>query len=183
MPEHTWNTIQRTLTVKVSLTHEVFDPVFVTVVYTPADTAHCHSYLQSSLLNPQGRFNVAPSRHILLGGFNYSYNVSISPHNYLDAPLEWLEYIAEHYVDSIIATGQTRQPTFHRGNSSSFIDYIFVSRDLASSCLAPTSRYIQPCWSDHMLLFLPFHLTPTSRLSEDGQSPPSLGKGIWRAHP
>ncbi|CEG77013.1 hypothetical protein RMATCC62417_11830 [Rhizopus microsporus] len=34
-----------------------------------------------------------------------------------------------------------------------------------------------------MLLFLSLHFTPTSRLPEDGQSPPSLGKGIWRAHP
>ncbi|CEI92496.1 hypothetical protein RMCBS344292_06752 [Rhizopus microsporus] len=182
LSEPIWNTIQHTLTVKISHIHEAFDPVFVTVVYVPADTAHRLSYLQSSLLNPHGIFNTAPARYILLGGFNYSYTVNISPHSYLDAPIEWLEYVAGH-IDSIIATGQTHQPTFHRGNSSSCIDYIFVSRDLAQTCLAPTSRYIQPCWSDHMLLSLPLHLAPTSRLSGDGQSPPSLGKGIWRAYP
>ena len=52
LSEPIWNTIQRTPTVKVSHVHEAFDPVFVTAVYAPADTARRLSYLQSSLLNP-----------------------------------------------------------------------------------------------------------------------------------
>ncbi|KAG1135925.1 hypothetical protein G6F37_012318 [Rhizopus arrhizus] len=46
LSEPTWDTIQRTLTVKVSHVHESFDPVFITVVYIPADTARrCRIYL------------------------------------------------------------------------------------------------------------------------------------------
>ncbi|KAG2228473.1 hypothetical protein INT48_003130, partial [Thamnidium elegans] len=126
LSEPIWDTVQRTLTVKVSHIHELFDPVFVTVLYAPSD-----------------------------------------------------------YTNSILATDQIHQPTFHRGSSRSCIDYIFVSRDLSNTCLPPIPIFIQPAWSDHMLLSPSLIIDKPSSQETDNRdiSSPPTGKRIWRAHP
>lgn len=178
-----WDSVERTLTVKVSHIHEIFDPVFVTVLYAPANYNSRQTYLTPSLLNPNNIFPHSPTRHIILGDFNYSSTTVISSHNFLAAPAPWIQYLDDHYQDSILATDQTHQSTFHRGNSRSCIDYIYVSNDLTSSCHAQTAIFIQPAWSDHMLLCLSLYLEPPPAPDDSQTTLPKVGKGIWRAHP
>lgn len=99
------------------------------------------------------------------------------------APSPWLDYLAENYQDSVTATSQTHQSTFHRGTSRSCIDYIYVNHDLVRSCLIPTAIFIQPVWSDHMLLSLSLNLDPPLVTEDNPTTSPKPGKGIWRAHP
>ncbi|KAG2192693.1 hypothetical protein INT47_013195 [Mucor saturninus] len=179
LSEPSWDHTQRCLTVTVSHLDDLFDPVSVTVIYAPADYRSRQAFLLPSQLNLPD----SPSRSILLGDFNYSYTTTISPNNFLTAPASWLQYLKDNFQDSVLVTNQFHQPTFHRGSSSSCIDYIFLSNDITMSCLAPSYSFIQPVWSDHMLLSITLDLPPMSRDDDTVPSTPNVGKGIWRAHP
>ncbi|KAG2199573.1 hypothetical protein INT47_012173, partial [Mucor saturninus] len=190
LSEPSYDHTQRCLTVTVSHLDDLFDPVSVTVIYAPSDYRSRQAFLIPSQLNLPD----SPSRSILLGGFNYSYTTTISPNNFLTAPASWLQYLKDNFQDSyvciilqlqhsVLITCQVHQPTFHRGSSSSRIDYMFLSNDITMSCLAPSYSFIQPVWSDHMLLSITLDLPPMSRDDDTAPSTPNVGKGIWRAHP
>ncbi|KAG2191215.1 hypothetical protein INT47_005963 [Mucor saturninus] len=126
-------------------------------------------------------FPTCPSRTILAGDFNYSYSRQFSS-RIRQAPSTWLHYIDSSYTDSVTPTDQLASATFYCGVSRSCIDYVFVSNDLASSTHYDdcTTTYIQPQWSDHLLLKAQFQLFPPI---SDSNSVFSVCKGLWRAHP
>ncbi|KAG2192648.1 hypothetical protein INT47_006906 [Mucor saturninus] len=165
----------------VSHASNAFDPVFVTIVYFPASRAERYLFLNDITQQYPAIFPTCPSRTILAGDFNYSYSRQFSS-RIRQAPSFWLHYIDSSFTDSITPTDQLASATFYRGVSRSCIDYVFVSNDLASSTHYDdcTTTYIQPQWSNHLLLKAQFRLFPPI---SDSNSVFSVGKGLWRAHP
>jgi exonuclease III len=64
----------RVITTTVSHSSELFDPITVTVVYAPANSQERFTFLKKAMLNLNDSplLLTNPSRHILLGDFNYS---------------------------------------------------------------------------------------------------------------
>ncbi|KAG0905678.1 hypothetical protein G6F33_011975 [Rhizopus arrhizus] len=166
---------ERLISTTVTHSNNAFEPVTVTVIYVPASSSARYPFF-SNLVNESSRLlPLCPNRYILLGDFNYSSSTTTTTPR---APVVWRQYVSQFFVDCITDHGSVAQPTFHRGNSRSCIDYIFASCDLSSQRSCGSVTYITPAWSDHFLLTSVFHLT-ASVPSQGSQ----IGKGLWRAHP
>lgn len=118
---------------------------------------------------------VVPRRHILLGDLNYSYYSSLSSRQRRpQAPATWLLHVSSHYFDGLTAKDEVPQPTFHRNTQRSCVDYIFLSNDLAGPGLRGQLTYIQPTWTDHLMLSARVSLCSTT----DTNSTKARGKGV-----
>ncbi|KAG1271104.1 hypothetical protein G6F66_013654 [Rhizopus arrhizus] len=79
----------RVITTTITHTSHLFAPVTVTVLYAPANATARRSFLMHLLMKPHRLLPADPSRHIVLGDFNYSYS-SVS--HSIRAPTSWLQY-------------------------------------------------------------------------------------------
>ncbi|KAG1581056.1 hypothetical protein G6F47_012512 [Rhizopus delemar] len=170
----------RIITTTISHQSNIFDPVSVSVIYAPASRNARYVFFSNVLQGDFSSLPSNPSRHILLGDFNYSYASHLSPRSRRpQAPDHWLSHIHSYYVDGVTPSDQAALPTFHRGTQQSCIDYIFISRDLVSTQSLGRVHYIQPTWTDHFMVSLRIPLL-TSASNNDTSA---IGKGLWRAHP
>ncbi|KAG0933502.1 hypothetical protein G6F62_010802 [Rhizopus arrhizus] len=165
----------RLISTTVTHSNNAFEPVTVTVIYAPASSSARYPFFSNLVNESSGLLPSCSNCYILLGDFNYSSSTTTTTPR---APVVWRQYISQFFVDCITDHGSVAQPTFHRGNSQSCIDYIFASCDLNSQRSCGSVTYITPAWSDHFLLTSVFHLT-ASVPSQGSQ----IGKGLWRAHP
>ncbi|KAG1305043.1 hypothetical protein G6F64_008697 [Rhizopus arrhizus] len=164
-------TCGRIITATVSHITDCFLPITVTVLYASAARQDRMAFLRDLADNPSPFFSLNPTNHVVLGDWNYSYgDLSRS------APDSWLQFVSQHFVDCLTPIGSTHQHTFHRGLSSSCLDYIFASPDLVRYKRSLSVVYIQPSWTDHCLLQANFQLP----LNLDS---PVTGPGLWRVHP
>ncbi|OAD80080.1 CCHC-type zinc finger transcription factor [Phycomyces blakesleeanus NRRL 1555(-)] len=159
----------RCITATVSHAQSMFNSFRICVIYAPATYRKRHSFLTSLLHNPL-LIPASPTNMILLGDLNHSLTTTTA---HSTPPRPWLQFLTDRLVDCVTPTGKVPQPTFHRGTSSSTIDYIFASSDLASCATSHSVEYIHSQWSDHCLVTVVLSL-PSSRTS---------GKGLWRANP
>ncbi|KAG1533278.1 hypothetical protein G6F51_012703 [Rhizopus arrhizus] len=166
---------ERLISTTVTHSNNAFEPVTVTVIYAPASSSVRYPFFSNLVNESSGLLPLCPNRYILLGDFNYSSSTTTTAPR---APVVWRQYVSQFFVDCITDHGSVAQPTFHRGNSRSCIDYIFASCDLSSQRSCGSVTYITPAWSDHFLLTSVFHHT-ASVPSQGSQ----IAKGLWRAHP
>ncbi|OAD68211.1 hypothetical protein PHYBLDRAFT_173701 [Phycomyces blakesleeanus NRRL 1555(-)] len=159
----------RCITATVSHAQSMFNSFRICVIYAPATYCERHSFLTSLLHNPL-LIPASPTNMILLGDLNHSLTTTTA---HSTPPRPWLQFLTDRLVDCVTPTGKVPQPTFHRGTSSSTIDYIFASSDLASCVTSHSVEYIHSQWSDHCLVTVALSL-PSSQTS---------GKGLWRANP
>ncbi|KAG0820298.1 hypothetical protein G6F18_012499 [Rhizopus arrhizus] len=171
----------RVITTTVSHKAHRFAPITVTVLYAPASRRDRYEFLTRMMqFDCSLLFPMSPSRHVLLGDFNYTYATHLSKRSRRpQAPAAWLNYIASHFVDGVTPPGHSSQPTFLRGTQQSCIDYIFLSKDLVCTRTLGQIHYIQPSWTDHLLLSLRLPLLSDSAPNSTAQ----VGKGLWRAQP
>ncbi|KAL7333917.1 hypothetical protein PS15p_202760 [Mucor circinelloides] len=170
----------RIISTTISHSSDAFEPFFITVVYLPASRFERFRFLSSILTDFRSVFSSSPSRSIILGDSNYTYSNASSSRN-RQAPRSWLQYIDDHFLNGVSPPGKASSITFQRGVSQSCIDYIMLSNDLASSVAFDhcNTSYIQPAWSDHLLISSQLRLHPAPNAS----SASAVGKGLWRAHP
>ncbi|OAD74955.1 hypothetical protein PHYBLDRAFT_167288 [Phycomyces blakesleeanus NRRL 1555(-)] len=160
----------RCISATVEHANNNFSPFQICVVYAPATVGQRYKFLSALLANSL-LLPTHPSRFILLGDFNHSYHTR-SPRPRL-APHTWLQFLSDHLFDCVTMPDSTPMPTFHRGTTSSTLDYIFSSSDIFSHRILSSVDYIHPQWSDHFLVSASF-------LFDSGTV---LGKGLWRANP
>ncbi|OAD67877.1 CCHC-type zinc finger transcription factor [Phycomyces blakesleeanus NRRL 1555(-)] len=75
--------------------------------------------------------------------------------------------------DRVTSPDVRPMPIFHRELSSSTIDYIYASKDIASYHSPSTVTYVQPLWTDHCLVRTCLRFPALSQ----------IGRGLWRANP
>ncbi|OAD72120.1 hypothetical protein PHYBLDRAFT_170015 [Phycomyces blakesleeanus NRRL 1555(-)] len=107
----------------------------------------------------------------MLGDFNYSSYAKASRAGL--ALRLWLHFVANHFVDCVTLSDAQPMPTFHRDLSSSTIDYIYASKDIASCHSSSTVTFVQPLWTDHCLVRTCLSFPMLSH----------IGRGLWRANP
>lgn len=171
----------RLITTTVRHSQNLVAPFKVSVLYAPAARRSRYKFLQDLISSPlPDLLPTSPLRHILLGDFNHTLVSSpLSTSSRPQAPSAWLDYIRTCFIDGITPPGVTASPTFHRGFHQSCIDYLLVSHDLVSSKTVGEVRYIQPTWTDHLLLSLRFQWSSQTHPN----NVTAVGKGLWRAHP
>ena len=166
--------------INATVTHRnhLFVPFTITVVYFPVARSDRIIFLESvasSLFFPSH-----PSRHVVLGDFNYTYAPQ-SRSNSRQASADWLEYIDRFFVDAINRPGFPVSPTFKSHVGTSCIDYCFITKDMFSTVQraeVPVG-FLPIEWTDHRILSIPLRLPSTSNRS----SATAIGKGYWKAHP
>ena len=172
----------RRISIKVTHSTGIFDPVYITVVYAPASRQARFPFLTnlSRLLSSDNASLPNPSRHILLGDLNYTHPSSTSSSfRRNQAPSEWIRFVTNNFKDGVTPDRSSSQPTFCRGVQQSCIDYIFLSNDIAPLRSNGRVTYINPSWTDHFLLTSTVQLMSASSID----TTKSTGKGHWRAHP
>lgn len=95
----------RLITATVVHHASLFAPVFVSVLYAPANVRERYPCLTNLVpsRNNSSSLPISPSRHILLGDFNYSYGTSFSAHNRCrQAPTLWLDYISNFLLMGLL---------------------------------------------------------------------------------
>ncbi|ORX44942.1 hypothetical protein DM01DRAFT_245120, partial [Hesseltinella vesiculosa] len=83
----------------------------------------------------------------------------------------WFNRLTTSFYNTLACREVQDLPTFRRGSSSSVIDFIFCSPDLAPLTSRASVAYVSASWTDHALLSI--HLTTKPRRT----SP------YWRARP
>lgn len=165
----------RGLWAKVTHTNHDFDPFHLLVLYAPADRSTRFTFLTSTVLPILSDPSLSSilAQTLIVGDFNYSYARRDSA--YLSAPLEWRDFLQEHFVNVMMPMDTTPDliPTFHSNTGSSTIDYISVPPAMASLCSIPQVLFVNPEWTDHSLLTF-FIRCP--RVSAGG-------RGLWKANP
>ncbi|ORX62726.1 hypothetical protein DM01DRAFT_1314301 [Hesseltinella vesiculosa] len=131
----------RVLAATVSHKDDLFDPIQVFVIYAPATYSPRKAFFIPSL------DNLAWSR-------------------------SWFTRLATSFYNTLACRPEVQVlPIFRRGSSSSVIDFIFCSPDLAPLISRASVEYVSASWTDHALLSI--HLTTKPRRT----SP------YWRARP
>ncbi|OAD65395.1 CCHC-type zinc finger transcription factor [Phycomyces blakesleeanus NRRL 1555(-)] len=157
------------ITATVVHSSNLFSPFRVCVLYAPATVRPCYDFLTSLLSSPH-LVPSKPSQFLMLGDFNYASHTP--PPRARLAPKPWLQFVSNTLVDCITPLLLAPMPTFHRDMSSSTIDYIYVSTDLAHCYDSSTITYVQPLWIDHCLVQTCLRFPTLS----------NIGKGLWRAN-
>ncbi|OAD79007.1 hypothetical protein PHYBLDRAFT_141064 [Phycomyces blakesleeanus NRRL 1555(-)] len=107
----------------------------------------------------------------MLGDFNYSSYANTSCAGL--APRLWLHFVANYFVDCVPLSNAQSMPTFHCNLSSLTIDYIYVSKDIASCHSSSTVTFVQPLCTDHCLVHTCLSFPMLSH----------IGRGLWCANP
>ncbi|OAD71602.1 CCHC-type zinc finger transcription factor [Phycomyces blakesleeanus NRRL 1555(-)] len=157
------------ITATVVHSSNLSSPFCVCVLYAPATVCPRYDFLTSLLSSPH-LVPSKPSQFLMLGDFNYDSHAA-APRVHL-APKSWLQFVANTLVDCITPSLSAPMPTFHHDMSSSTIDYIYASTDLAHCYGSSTVTYVQPLWTDHCLVRTCLHFPTLSNIS----------KGLWRAN-
>ncbi|KAI9030056.1 hypothetical protein CLU79DRAFT_690798, partial [Phycomyces nitens] len=89
------------------------------------------------------------------------------------APQKWRLFVNQQFLDCVTPPDSPLMPTFHSNTSSSYIDYIYASKNIASHRMSGNVTYIHQQWTDYYLVRTSLHF-PSSN---------STGEGLWRANP
>ncbi|KAG0846778.1 hypothetical protein G6F29_013191 [Rhizopus arrhizus] len=166
----------RIITTKVSHAQDAFAPVYVTVMYAPANRRDRFLFLDNLAQNRAPLLPICNHRHILLGDFNYTYATHLSSSPPRQVPIAWLSFVDAQLQDCVTDLDCAPEVTFSSGAAHSCIDYVFGSLDLYECKVSSTVTFIQPSWSDHFLVTTNFTFPAPAHSA-------AIGKGLWRAHP
>ncbi|KAI7858481.1 Endonuclease/exonuclease/phosphatase, partial [Circinella umbellata] len=165
---------QRVILAKVTHTSHYFDPLYIMVLYAPANGkspryrfySQVLNDLSLSLNNPSIRDNL-----IIAGDFNYDIQKSDFT---LNAPFAWHSLLFNSFTNCMRELNPHLDiPTFRRGSSIfSVLDYIYTGTAFRANIHSPEIQYLNKQWTDHALLCVTIKLVSSNN-----------GKGFWRANP
>ncbi|KAG1012752.1 hypothetical protein G6F27_002522 [Rhizopus arrhizus] len=120
----------RIMTTKVSHAQDAFAPVYVTVMYAPANRRDRFLFLDNMAQNRAPLLPICNHRHILLGDFNYTYATYPPSSPPRQAPIPWLSFVDAQLQECVTDLDCAPEITFSKSAARSCIDYVFGSLDL-----------------------------------------------------
>ncbi|KAG1609846.1 hypothetical protein G6F45_013363 [Rhizopus arrhizus] len=136
----------RIIATKVPHAQDAFAPVYVTVMYAPANRRDRFLFLDNLAQNHASLLPICNHRHILLGDFNYTYATHLSSSPPRQAPIPWLSFVDAQLQECVTDLDCAPEITFSKSAARSCIDYVFGSLGLYECKVSSTVTFIQPSW-------------------------------------